>query len=180
MTEDELRETLASYRTSAIHATLYRATLFERDPLASSFRGGRWIPPGSKAVLYTSMSREGALAEIAFRLGLNTPLSTKPVKLHRIKVDSEAVLALSNANLQTLEVALSNFGSLAYDWTQLIGLAAFQIGASALQVPSARWPSDNLVILDEATAKNSIELIESEVVDWIAWARRFTPHFLSS
>jgi hypothetical protein len=90
------------------------------------------------------------------------------------------VLALSRSDLQSLDIEFTVFDGLDYTLTQRIGLGAFQIGASALQVPSARWPADNLVIVDEATAMNSVEVANSEVVDWIAWAKVFVPHFLSS
>ena len=55
--DDDLREQLeqlATYPLNAVHAVIYRVTLLERDPLASSLRGGRWIPPGTLAVLYTN------------------------------------------------------------------------------------------------------------------------------
>lgn len=53
-----------------------------------------------------------------------------------------------------------------------------QIGVTAIQVPSARWATENLVAIDDSIAGNSIELINSEVVDWIGWARKNAPHFL--
>lgn len=178
MTEDDVRERLASFRLRSIHGSVYRATLLERDPLVSSFRGGRWVPPDSVAVLYTSTSREGALAELAFRLGLNEPISRKPVKVHRLNFVAEKALTITEVDLASFGVEMRIFNSLDYQPTQRIGLSAFQIGATALQVPCARWPTDNLVILDEASVGNSVELIGSETVNWVDWALEFAPHFL--
>jgi hypothetical protein len=178
MNDDELREQLAGHAQTAFQGILYRATLPGRDPLTSSYRGGRWVPPDTKAVLYTSTSRSGALAEIAFRLGLNTPIPKISIRVHSLSVSTAGVLALSMENLQKLDVDPSRFGQLDYDWTQKIGLAAFQIGATALQIPSARWPTDNLVIVDESVSNTTVDLLESEVVNWIEWAHQYAPQFL--
>lgn len=178
MTEDELREKLARYPLSAIQGIFYRATLLGRDPLTSSYRGGRWMPPDTTSVLYVSFSRQGALAEISFRLGLNTPIPKVSIRVHQLRVFSPKALVLSRPDLETLDVDFSRFQDLDYDWTQKIGLASAQIGATAIQVPSARWATENLVAIDDAIAGNSIELINSEVVDWIDWARTNAPHFL--
>jgi RES domain-containing protein len=120
------------------------------------------------------------MAEMAFRLGLNNPIPRRPVKVHSPRFDSESVLTLSKKCLETLGVDFESFDRLEYLLTQKIGLSAFQIGATALQVPSARWPSDNLVILDETTSRNSVELISSEEVNWIEWAQKFAPKLLSA
>src|SRR3954470_3778968 len=112
MTDDELRDELATYSTRSVQTTLYRATLLERDPLVSSLRGGRWVPPGFRPVLYTSTMREGALAEMAFRLGLNTPLPTNPIKVHSLRATCSAVLSLSKSDLESLDVDFAIFDTL--------------------------------------------------------------------
>ncbi|MGH8765661.1 MAG: RES family NAD+ phosphorylase [Burkholderiales bacterium] len=178
MTEDELREQLAKYSFAAIQGTFYRATLLGRDPATASYYGGRWMPPDAVAVLYMSFSREGALAEMAFRLGLNTPIPRISINVHRLKVYSPNGLALSKKNLTDLEVDFSKYQDLYYSWTEKIGLAAFQIGATAIQVPSARWSTENLIAIDDTTGSTTLELLDSEVVDWIAWAQEHAPHFL--
>lgn len=83
MTLDDLRERLAGFSLTTLDAELYRVTPIGQDPLAASTRGGRWMPPGEHAVLYTSVERDGALAERSFHFGLLTPLPSKPVLVHR-------------------------------------------------------------------------------------------------
>lgn len=138
------------------------------------------MPPDTNAVLYLSFSRQAALAEISFRLGLNTPIPRISISVHTLKVYSPKVLALSKSNLEKLEVDFSRFQDLDYDWTQKIGLAAFQIGVTALQVPSARWAAENLIAVDDSAEGASIELVNSEVADWITWASQNAPQFLPS
>ena len=44
---------------------VFRGTRQSLDPLASSYSGGRWMRRDGVGVLYTSLAREGALAEIS-------------------------------------------------------------------------------------------------------------------
>jgi len=179
MTDDELRERLAKFPQLANSGLCYRSTLIDRNPLVSSYRGGRWMARDATAVLYSSQTREGALAEMAFRLGQNTPLPQISVKVHKLNFSSARSLKLTRSDLESLGVNWADFSSPDYQTTQRIGIAAFQIGATSLEVPSARWPTENLVIVDESAADTSIALVESEVVDWIDWARKNTPDFIT-
>ena len=64
--DPELLEILSGFAPEKFSGECFRATPASLDPLAPSTRGGRWIPQDDAAVLYTSLSPEGALAEIAF------------------------------------------------------------------------------------------------------------------
>jgi hypothetical protein len=55
--------------------------------------------------------------------------------------------------------------------TQEIGAAAEFLGCDGLIAPSARWPCDNLMLFPDRIAHDStLEVVESESVDWIKWA----------
>src|SRR5215470_7645877 len=58
-----------------------------RNPLRGSSTHGRWSPNGEFEVLYTSLERDGALAEIGYRLSLE-PIwpSRLQHEIHRIAV----------------------------------------------------------------------------------------------
>ena len=56
---------------------VFRATRKSLDPLATSRSGGRWMPASVASVLYTSLQREGALAEISFHWSQWTPVPSK-------------------------------------------------------------------------------------------------------
>lgn len=64
---------------------VFRATRLNLNPLAASYNGGRWMPRDVAAILYTSLERAGALAEIAFHWSQLNPRPTKPVLVHRLR-----------------------------------------------------------------------------------------------
>ena len=75
---------------------VFRATGQNADPTAFSSNGGRWAPPdgaeGGCSILYTSIERNGALAEVASYLSLLTPVPKKPLVVHTLDVAPEKAL----------------------------------------------------------------------------------------
>ena len=61
-----LLDRLEALPRESFDGQVYRATRLSLDPLAGSYNGGRWMARDVAAILYTSLAREGALAEIAF------------------------------------------------------------------------------------------------------------------
>jgi hypothetical protein len=124
-------------------------------------------------VLYTSLDREGALAEIAFHWGQLTPLPSKPAALHRLRLTSRRTLRLIEADLVSLGVDLAAYRSVNYARTQVIGAAVAFLERDGLIVPSARWDCENLVLFPDNhdLVDDRLEVAESEAVDWRAWAR---------
>ncbi len=155
---------------------VYRATGVSADPLAFSFNGGRWAPPAQDDVdvpiLYTSMERDGALAEVVSYLTLLTPLPSKPLKVARLGVSTAKTLRLARVSLEGLGVDMACYGDRGYGRTQSIGAALAFLGLDGLIAPSARWRCDNLMIYQtNHMLTERLEVIEEEQVDWHAWAR---------
>ena len=73
-----------------------------RDALRGSAANGRWSPSsGEFEVLYTSLERDGALAEIGYRLSLEPVWPSRiEHELHLIEVETERTLRF--AELQSL------------------------------------------------------------------------------
>lgn len=55
----------------AFEGDAFRATRLSLDPLAASYKAGRWMSRDTAAVLYTSLARDGALAEIVTLMARN-------------------------------------------------------------------------------------------------------------
>jgi hypothetical protein len=155
---------------------VFRTTGITADPLAPSVSGGRWAPAADAGfdvpVLYTSLERDGALAEIVAYLMLLSPPPSKPLKVARLAVSTARTLRLARADLDTLGVEVARYGERDYERTQAIGAALAFLGLDGLIAPSARWPCDNLTIFTaNAGFGERLEVIDFEHVNWRAWAQ---------
>jgi RES domain-containing protein len=149
------------------------------DPLRPSRAGGRW-DDGSFDVLYTSSSRDGALAESWFHVAKGQPIIPSKVakRLFQIEAELHRVLDLSgDGKLSSLGVNMATYGRLSYvqrveeyPALQQIGEVAFFYEYEALIVPSARWPTTNVVIMTEYVALTQLEIVADELVDLRGWA----------
>lgn len=149
----------------------YRVTGAMADPTAPSTSGGRWAPPGI-SVLYTSLLRDGAIAEVASYLVDLTPLPRKPLRVHRLEVSVERSLRLAWGTLEGLGVDPQRYGERDYAVTQRIGAAMSFLELDGLISPSARWPCENLTIFGESQALDQkLKAVGGETIDWQAWAR---------
>src|SRR4051812_46608396 len=100
--DPDLLDALSGIPRESFATNVFRATRSGLDPLAPSMAGGRWMLPGTAAVLYTSTDANGALAEIAYHLSMLTPLPSKPIALHTIRLETQQTLRLSLAHLDVL------------------------------------------------------------------------------
>jgi hypothetical protein len=173
-----LVDQLSSLATENFSGEVFRAAGVSRDPLAFSVNGGRWAPPvrdgADVPVLYTSLTRNGALAEVVSYLTLLTPLPlSNPLKVSRLGVSTSKTLRLARVSLERLGVDFRRYGDRDYALTQNIGAALAFLGLDGLIAPSARWPCDNLMIYqsNHLSLTERLEVIDDETVDWGAWAR---------
>ncbi|MCT7376005.1 RES family NAD+ phosphorylase [Chelativorans salis] len=171
-----LLDTLASLPQERFSGEVFRVTPMNKDPTAFSNNGGRWAPEPSGAaavqILYTSLEKEGALAEVVSYLLLQNPTPTKPLCLHRLRVTTSKTLRIIRAEFASLGIEEPRYEERNYGRTQEIGAAVSFLECDGLIAPSARWPCDNLMIYgDNHSLDETLEPIDSEVINWFDWAR---------
>ena len=172
MIRDEgLLDQLDALPKETFQGDVFRGTRQNLDPLASSYSGGRWMQRDGAAVLYTSLARDSALAEISFHWGQLDPRPTKPVVMHTLRVLTHRTLKLLRADLSVFGISDSMYAEINPARTQEIGAAVEFLGCDGLIAPCSRWKCDNLVLFtDKMGLDATVEVVTSEVVDWVSWA----------
>jgi hypothetical protein len=167
-----LLDALSRRPHSTFSGSSYRATRLKYDPLLASTRGGRWAPSNGPEILYTSLEREGALAEIAFHWSQLTPTPTQPVALHTLEVGTTKTLRLIRSDLASLGVQEDRYEAVNYSRTQEIGAAIAFLGCDGLIAPNARWSCENLMVfMENVPLDRQFTVRVTETVDWIEWSR---------
>lgn len=161
---------LESLEAESFEQVVWRIARKGRDPLRGAIAAGRWNAIGELEVLYTSVERDGALAEVGYRLSLEPVWPSRiEHEIHRISVTVENALRFENlAELERLGVDVAKYESFEYTATQAIAAAAHFLEFDALVVPSARHAASNVVLFLDRLATPP-ELVSSERVDWNAW-----------
>jgi hypothetical protein len=153
------------------NGTVWRVTRRGREPLRGAAAHGRWSASGEFEVLYTSLHRDGALAEIGYRLSLE-PIWPSRIEheIHAIRVEVKRTLRFANtASLERFGVEIARYRTFDYEATQTIAAAAHFLEFDGLVVPNARFDCANLVLFIERVPV--LSLIETQPVDWEAWRR---------
>ena len=172
-----LLDRLSVLRSERFEGEVSRATRANADPVAASISGGRWAPPPDgdtgHSVLYTSLARDGAIAEIASFLAQLTPMpGPRHIKVTRLAVSTARTIRLVRTDLGALGVDLARYGERDYDRTQKIGAGLVFLGFDGLIAPSARWSCENLMIFGDNHALNEkLESLDEELVEWRGWAQ---------
>lgn len=177
-----LIDALEGLTTQAYEGRVWRVTRDGRDPTLFFAGGNRW-DDGTFEVLYTSLSREGALAEMHYHVARGQPIVPSKIKyrLHELQVSIEGVLDLTDTNfLARLGIDPTTYGKLPYlkregeyEACQKIGEAAHFLGSedasdpSAILVPNARHDGHNLVIFGDYVNFEAIEHVKDHgLIDW--------------
>ena len=175
--DPNLLDRLSEFHSERFEGEVFRATRKSADPVAASISGGRWAPPpdgeAGHSVLYTSLERDGAIAEVASFLAQLTPIPGPcQIKVTRLAVSTSHTLRLVRSDLAALGVDMARYGERDYGRTQEIGAALVFLGFDGLIAPSARWSCDNLMIfgVNHALPK-TLEAVDEEQVEWRAWAQ---------
>lgn len=132
---------------------------------------GRWSRSGEFEVLYTSLDRDGALAEIGYRLSLQPVWPSRiEHEIHAIEARLEQVSRFADLqSLVPLGVDITRYRSFEYGATQAIAAAANFLEFDGMVVPSARYDCANLVVFTRRVL--DLCLIDTARVDWDAWRR---------
>ena len=156
--------------------TVWRVVRAGRDPTRCSSSGGRW-DDGSFDVLYTSMERQGALAEMRFHLMRGQPVipSLVSYKLYELVLNlGRALKLLDLTALASVGLDVARFGQLAYNEkhveyprSQDIGEVAHFLDYAGLVVPSARHDCLNVVAFCDRLLPTAISVrADHGVIDW--------------
>ena len=159
--------------------TVWRVVREGRDPCQCSASGGRW-DDGSFDVLYTSLERDGAIAEMYFHLMRGQPVFPSKLRytLHELTVGLSGTLHLPTLpELAAVGLDVSRYGQLSYvertqeyPNTQEIAEVAHFLDFDGIVVPSARWSCANLVLFCDRLLPDAIEVVRDHgIIDWTSW-----------
>lgn len=167
-------DALEAFAPEPFEGTVWRVTRKGYDGLRGSSAHGRWSPNGEFEVLYTSLEKQGALAEIGYRMSLEPVWPSRlEHEVHTIETRTDRTLRIATlAGLEPLGVDIASYESFDYRETQAVAAAAHFLEFDGLLVPSARAPTNNLVIfLDRIAPDTRLEVVKTEPVDWADWRR---------
>ena len=133
----------------------------------------------SRTALFSSAAlrcllREGALAEIGYRLSLEPVWPSRlQHEIHTIDVKTVRTLRFADvAGLGPLGVDVTKYETFDYGAMQAIAAAAHFLEFDGIIVPSARAACSNLVVfIDRVSEGGRLELKRTEPVDWTAWRK---------
>lgn len=156
--------------------TVWRSVRQGRDPLECARAGGRW-DDRTFDVLYTSATREGAIAERRFHLFRGQPIPPSKVRyeLFELAVRLAAAIrfddldALAAIGMATADYGRASYGDreAEYPRSQEIAEACFFLGADGIIVPSARHASHNIVVFCDQEPAPQMELVRSHgLLSW--------------
>ncbi len=101
--DPDLFRALKVFVPETFSGEVFRVTLLSTHALTPSVSGGRWAPPASPGVevpiLYTSLEKDGALAEVASYLAKLTPIpGARNLKVTRVLATTAKPFASPGSN----------------------------------------------------------------------------------
>src|ERR1043165_8306678 len=93
--DEKLTDLLSGFKPEPFANEVFRARAPGLDPTVGSSAGGRWGRRDGATILYTSVVREGALAELTFHWGQNNPRPPKPIVVHRLALSARKVIRIT-------------------------------------------------------------------------------------
>lgn len=175
----KLIDALEALPRTSFDAHVWRVVREGRDPEECSAAGGRWDDTTFE-VLYTSLDRDGAIAEMEFHLSRGQPVFPSKVRysIHELRVTLSEILKFeTKEDLASVGLDISKYGQLSYadrdleyPRTQEIAEVAHFLDCKGLLVPNARWPCTNLVIFCDRVDVGACEIVRDHgIIDWAIW-----------
>ncbi|PPD45192.1 MAG: hypothetical protein CTY15_05285 [Methylocystis sp.] len=170
----DLLDAVDAFKREPFAQPVWRVCREGRDPTLGAASQSRWCN-GTFDILYTSLARDGALAEIHALLSLQPVFPSKlAAYAHRLAVDAKETLRLADLPaLATLGVDTARYRERDYAQTQAIADAAYFLGFDGLIAPCARHECLNAMLFTDRLAPDAIlvEETEAEPIDWRAWRK---------
>ncbi len=170
----ELLDAIDKCAREKFDGKVWRVVRDGRDPLSGAASRSRWCD-GSFDVLYTSMERDGAIAEIHAFLSLQPVFPSKPRWFdYELKVTTERSLVLADlSTLGRFGIEAARYRERDYSTTQAIADAAYFLGFDGLIAPSARWKCQNLMLFTDQIAPDKVEIVKKpeQALSWEAWRK---------
>ena len=170
-----LLDALDAFRREAVDTEAWRLVRAGRDPTLGSPSQSRWCN-GTFDVLYTSLERDGAIAEIYALLSLQPVFPSRDRWFaHKLTVAATQTLRLADLDtLAKLGVDAARYKERAYGRTQEIADAAFFLGFDGLIAPSARWSCSNFILFTDRIPPDQVQLVDvpEAPVSWEDWRKR--------
>ncbi len=168
----QLLDAVDAFRREPLDAEVWRVVRDGRDPVLGSPSLSRWCN-GTFDVVYTSLDRDGAVAEIYSLLSLQPVFPSKMRWFaHKLKVKCAGTLRLADLPmLARLGVDTDRYTDRDYSRTQPIADAAYFLGFDGLIAPNARWRCLNLVLFTDRIAPERIAPVSRDEQP-IVWGRR--------
>jgi RES domain-containing protein len=163
--DEELLELLGRCAGGPFEGEVFRHMFGDNPPGRENRAGARWNPPGVPAI-YTSLSRETAIAEAEHILGLQ-PLRPRTRRtLYTLRVVVATTVRLARADLGAVDISDGAFRGLDFRACQEVGGAIAWLGSGGLVVPSARHGGDNLVVFNaNAGPDDELRVLADEIID---------------
>ncbi len=151
-----LLDLIEAVPTAPFEGAVWRSVRVGQDPLVGGRPGGRW-DDGTLDVLYTSETREGAVAERRFHLYQGQPFPPSRVRyeLFELWVSLKSVVRFETVEaLAEVGLSAEGYGRLSYverereyPRSQEVAEACAFLGADGLRAPSARDVTQGNVIV---------------------------------
>jgi RES domain-containing protein len=164
-----LLDALDAQKRETFALPVWRVVRAGRDPLAGVPSRSRWCDDTFE-VIYASLSRDTAIAEIYALLSMQPVLPTKvDFVAHNICINCTKVARLDTFDrLALFGIDKNSYAERNYTQSQAIADGAYFLGFDSLIVPSARHEGQNVVYFSDHISPSEMQIIGTDAspIDW--------------